>query len=253
MSSSAVARELAIDAAGAIRTHGAVLDPVRACVGLAAAATRRGATVFERSPVRRIRPARSHVEVVTAGATITAGTVVVATPAPVPDLRQLRRHLHGRHGYGVVTEPLAPAVRRQLGERATVIRDTGAPPHFVRWLEDDRVMIHGADQDPVPPRAAAQALVQRTGQLMYELSLLYPAISGARPEWAWSYGFDDTVDGLPCIGTHRNFPRHMFALGLGRHGLGAAWLAARLVVRHVTEQPAKGDDLLGFARILSGR
>ncbi|MGH9373950.1 MAG: NAD(P)/FAD-dependent oxidoreductase [Vicinamibacterales bacterium] len=253
LSAAAVAREAAIESGGGIRTRAALLDPYRACIGLASSAADRGAAMFERSEVRRIRTARKHVEVHTSGGVVRAATVVVATGAPIRDLRQLRRHLHPRHGYGVVTEPLPAGVRRQVGQRRTTLRDMAVPPHFVRWLSDDRVLVAGADQDPIPGRARRQVLSQRAGQLMYELSLIYPAISGARAEWAWSYPFDDTVDGLPYIGTHRNFPRHLFALGLGRHGAGAAWLAARLLLRHLLEQPARGDDLFGFSRILSGR
>ena len=131
-----------------------------------------------------------------------------------------------------------------------MLRDWAEPPHFVRWLKEDRVLIEGADQDPVPPRARAQALVQRTGQLMYQFSLLYPSISGTLPEMSWAYTFDDTVDGLPYIGPHRNFPHHLFALGLARHGVAAAWLAAKVLTRQVTGEPGKGDDLFGFGRIL---
>ena len=245
-------RAAAVEGSGAIRTTGAVIDPYSACVGLANAAVKRGAEVFERTEVRRIRWRGSAVEVVTSAGTVTAETVVVATGAPFPDLRQLRRHLRPRHGYGVVTEPLAAPVRRDVGPRATALRDSSAPPHFVRWLEDDRVMVCGGDQDPVPERLRASAITQRTGQLMYELSLLYPAISGTLPAWGWTYAFDETLDGLPYLGPHRNFPRHLFALGTGRHGPGASWLAARLFVRHVAGEPAKGDDLFGFSRILTG-
>ena len=38
-------------------------------------------------------------------------------------------------------------------------------------------------------------------------------------------------DGLPVVGPHRNFPRHLFALGHGRHGVGMAWLAAKRMRR----------------------
>ena len=93
-------------------------------------------------------------------------------------------------------------------------------------------------------------LVQRTGQLRYELSTLYPAISGARAEWAWDFEHHETVDRLPYVGTHRNFPRHLFALGSGRHGVGVAWLAARVLLRTFQGAPAKGDELFGFVRIL---
>jgi glycine/D-amino acid oxidase-like deaminating enzyme len=197
-----------------------------------------------------VRAGRKTVDVVTASGTVRADTVVVAGSTEIPELRPLGRHLDSRHGYGVVTESLPAVVRRELGSRTMALRDAAVPPKFVRWLKEDRVLVAGADQAPVTPRGQDQALVQRTGQLMYELSLLYPAISGARPEWAWMFRFDDTVDGLPFIGAHRNFPRHLFAYGLGRHGVAAAWLAARLLLRQVTSTPAKGDDAFGFARIL---
>ena len=85
---------------------------------------------------------------------------------------------------------------------------------------------------------------------MYELSTVYPPVSGARAEWAWATALDDTVDGLPYIGPHRNFPRQLFSLGHGRHGDGVAWLAARVLLRQFLDEPAKGDEHLGFARIL---
>ena len=252
LTSAALARETAIEAGGAaIRTRGFVIDPFRASVGLAAAAAARtNAQLFERTPVKRIRANRKYVDVATAKGVVRAQAVVIATAAPLPDLRALRRHLRPRHSFAVVTETLPAAVRRQLGTRAAAMRDSGAPPHFLRWLKDDRVLFSGADLDPIPERARAKTLVQRSGQLMYELSTAYPAISGAMPEWAWDFGYQESVDGLPYIGLHRNFPRHLFALGHAHHGSGVAWLAARLLLRTYQGTPEKGDELFGFSRIL---
>ena len=250
LTAAAVQREAGVAGAGAIRTRGAVLDPYRACVGLATAAASRGAGVFERSAVTRIRAASRHVDVTTDGGTVRAEAVVIATGAPLGDLRALRRHFRPEQGYAVVTESLPAAVRRQLGPRTAALRDSASPPHFLRWLKDDRVLFAGADQAPVPLRAREKTLVQRTGQLMYELSLIYPEISGASAEWSWDFTHESTVDGLPCIGLHRNFPRHLFALGHGRNGLATAWLAARILLRQYRGEPEKGDELFGFARIL---
>ena len=130
------------------------------------------------------------------------------------------------------------------------MRDGSSPPHFLRWLKDDRALFVGADQEPAAPRARQKILVQRSGQLMYELSTIYPAISGAMPEWSWALTHDSTADGLPYIGLHRNFPRHLFALGHARHGAAVAWLAARLLLRLAQDSPEKGDELYGFGRIL---
>ena len=235
---------------GAIRTRGFGIDPFRACLGLAAAAVGRGAVVFERSPVTRIRARAKLVEVSTASGIVRAEAVVIATGAPLGDLRALRRHFRREQGYAVVTESLRAAVRRELGKRDAALRDSHHPPHFLRWLKDDRVLFAGADQEPIAERSLPKALMQRTGQLMYELSLIYPAISGAQPQWAWAYEHESSADGLPLIGVHRNFPRHLFALGHGRHGAATAWLAARILLRLYRGEPDRGDELFGFARIL---
>ena len=250
LNAAAIARVAAIEAAGAIRTHAAVFDPYRACLGLMAFAAARGATVFEGSAVQRIRTGRKEVEISTAAGRVAAKAVVVATSAPLRDLRALRRHFRTEHSYAVVTEPLPAAVRRELGSRSSGLRTDRTPPQFLRWMKDDRVLFAGADQPPIAARARDKVLVQRAGELMYELSVIHPAISGAMPEWSWDFAHETSADGLPCIGLHRNFPRHLFALGHGRHGAATAWLAARVLLRQFQGEPARGDEHFGFGRIL---
>ena len=97
-------------------------------------------------------------------------------------------------------------------------------------------------------RLRDRTLVQRTGQLMYELSLRYPVISGIMPEYAWTARRVTGRDGLPVIGSHRGFPRHLFAVGLGGLGLTGAWLAARLLLRQYTGAAEPGDEHFGFGR-----
>jgi glycine/D-amino acid oxidase-like deaminating enzyme len=250
VSASTVRRETALEGGGAIKSRGFAIDPYRACLGLAAAAATRKAQIFERSPVRRIRDRPKGVEIVTEAGTLQGALVIVATGARLPDLRALRRHLRAQHGYAVVTDPLVASVRRDVGQRAAAIQDDVQPPHTVRWLKDDRVVVTGGDQSAVATRAQPQVLVQRTGQLMYELSMLYPPISGTMPAWAWHSEYDGTADGLPYLGPHRNFPRHFFALGQATHGAGIAWLAGRLALRAALGTPEKTDGLFGFSRIL---
>ncbi len=246
----ALRRDAAVEAGGAIKTHGSGLDPYRACLGLTAAAAARGAAIFEQSAARKFRAGRKLIDVVTEGGAIRAKAAIVTSPG-APGLQGLRRHLRPRHGYVVVTERLPAVVRRELGARKAALRDASDPPHLLRWIDGgERALFGGGEQPPVPARAIDKILVQRTGQLMYELSTIYPAISGARAEWAWTTAFEDTVDGLPYIGLHRNFPRQLFALGAGRHGAGTAWLAARVLLRQFQGEPARGDEQLGFARIL---
>ena len=255
LNGSAFARETALEASGGIRIKQDTIDPYRACMGLAAAAAARGAAIFERTNVRRVRAGRKIVTVKTASGLVTAEAVVIATGAPIDDLHALRRHFVAREAYMVVTDPLPALVRRQVGKRTASLIDVPSTPdvdfpHMLRWMKDERVLFAGDDQAPTPARARDKTLTQRAGQLMYELSTWYPAISGTQPAWAWNLVHHESVDGLPVIGLHRNFPRHLFALGHGRHGAGVAWLAARLLVRLYRGESAKGDELFGFGRIL---
>jgi glycine/D-amino acid oxidase-like deaminating enzyme len=250
VTSAVLGRDAGLESPGGIRTRGFVLDPYRACLGTAAAAVSRGAQIFEHSAAVRIRPSKRTVQITTSGGTINADTVIVATGAPIVDLRPLRRHLRAEQVYTVVTESLPAAMRRQVGNRVTLIEDAADPHRTIRWIGGDRALVEGVRQSPVAERAREKALVQRTGQLMYEFSLLYPAISGLRAERSWDALDYDTSDGLPFLGPHRNFPHHFFAFGSSRHGAGMAWLAARVALRHVQGESARTDEALGFTRIL---
>jgi glycine/D-amino acid oxidase-like deaminating enzyme len=250
LSARVLSQQASLRADGGIRTKGEALDPYRACIGLAAAAAAKRALVFERTPVRRIRAGRKSVEIKTDGGVVTADTVIIATGGLPDDLKALRRHFAPTQSYAVVTEPLPAPVRRETGTRAAALRDMAAPPHVLRWLKDDRVLFAGADQPPVHARLLEKTIVQRANQLMYELTTLYPAISGLQPQWGWDFLHYGSPDGLPVVGPHRNFPRHLFALGHGRHGAGMAWLAARVLLRAYQGEPARGDELFGFLRVL---
>ena len=246
----ALAAAAGVAGAGGIRVKGDAIDPYRTSVGLAAAAAAKGAAIHDRTTVRRVRAGRKAGVVTTDGGVVTADAVVIATGALIDDLRALRRHFQPRQTCAVVTGTMPAAVRREVGRRAAALRDTHDPPHLLRWLSDDRVLFSGADQTPVAPRQRDKLLVARAHELMYELTTMYPAISGVQPEWAWETIHYGSPDGLPVVGPHRNFPRHLFALGHGRHGAAVAWLAARVLLRAYAGEAAKGDDLYGFARVL---
>ena len=176
--------------------------------------------------------------------------IVVATGEPGSVFGQLRRHVRYHDGYAVVTEPLSAAMRREVGRRGSILSDHSGSTHWLRWLAEDRVLFAGAAQPIVAPRHGDRALIQRTGQLMYELSLRYPIVSGIQPAWSWSTPVVTTMDGLPWIGTHRNYPFHFFAMALGWHGDALSWFAAKAAARHFRGTAKKDDDTFGFLRAL---
>lgn len=245
----AIRTDFALDARVGLRSKdGAIADPYRACVGIAAAAAARGASIFERSPVRRITFDRKTAEVTTAGGTFRVNRVIVATGQPTALFKSLARHFWFKSTYLVQTKPVPAKIRHVLGRRDAIVRDAAEPPHLIRWVGDDRVLVTGADSETVPAKLRDRTLVQRTGQLMYELSTLYPEISGIEPEYGWSADYVRTEDGLPYIGAHRNYPHHLFAWGDASHSLTGAYLASRMMLRQHEGTVDPLDEAFSFNR-----
>jgi glycine/D-amino acid oxidase-like deaminating enzyme len=241
--------EAAITSPAALKSKdGATIDPYRAALGIAAAAVERGALVFEHSTVLRTTFNRKIAVVHTTGGTIKVRRVVVATGTPTALFKSLRRHFWFKSSYLVLTERVSANMRRGLGKRSAVVRDSATPPHIIRWVDDDRLLIAGADAETVPPRLRDKTIVQRTGQLMYELSTVYPDISGLQPAYGWEAPYALTAEGLPYLGAHRNFPHHVFAFGDASHSLTGSYLASRIFLRNFLDEADAADEAFAFTR-----
>jgi glycine/D-amino acid oxidase-like deaminating enzyme len=243
-------RATGADSAGGARlTPWAVCDPYRLLLGFAAAAEARGARIFERSIVKRITFDRKVATVFTSGGTLVSPCVVHATGEPTALVKGLKRHFTFAARAMALSDALPPSVRKAVGPRSTLVCDVDRPPHSIRWTGDHRVLIAGADGERPAARNEHKFHVQRTGQLMYELSRLYPAISGVPPAFGWSLPLAQASDGGLYAGLHRNFPHQLFAFGTA-HDPARAFLASRILLRHVMGEATAADEPFGFARVL---
>lgn len=234
---------------GALRVGGAAwIDPYRTCLGLLAAGRRRGVLAYERSPVTQVRSSADGVEVRLATGTVRAGAVVVATGLPGRLYPGLRRHFLDQDATLVLTEKPAVAARKATAGIELTVRTLSGRLHEIVRLSDGRLLVVGAEQEAVPTRAQDRHIREWTFELMYELLKAYPAISGLPPAFGWLGRRAVARDGLPYVGTHRNYPHHFFALGTLGHSMTGAFLAARLLTRAVQGEPAPGDDAFGFRR-----
>jgi len=246
----AISRLAAIDSGGAVRLPDAgFVDPFKLTLGFLAAAIKRGAKVYEKSRVRKITFTRKTATAFLDGGAITTTNLGICIGEPTSLFKPLKRHLRHEDRYAVLTEPLSPAVRAALGQRTALLTDNESPAHHLWFTADHRALFAGADQKRPPDRLREKTLVQRTGQLMYELSRLYPAISGAAPAYGWDVPLAHPVDGVIYAGSHRNFPFHHFAFGTS-HDPARAYLASRIILRSVQGRPEKDDEHFSFARNL---
>jgi glycine/D-amino acid oxidase-like deaminating enzyme len=245
-----IAKQAAIDTAGGMKLPDAgFADPLKLTLGFLSAAIKKGAKVYEKSAVRKITFTRKTATAFLDNGAITTTNLIICIGEPTSLFKPLKRHLRHEDRYAVLTEPLSAAVRAELGQRNALLMDTDTPPHQLWFTADHRALFTGADQKRPGEKLRGKTLIQRTGQLMYELSRLYPAISGARPTHGWDVPLAHTIDGAPYAGTHRNFPFQLFAFGTS-HDPARAFLASRIILRNVQGRPEKGDEHFSFARNL---
>src|SRR3954471_24960054 len=84
-------------AAAALRSRdNATIDPLRATLGLAAAAKKRGARIFEQSEVTRTSFTRDSATVSVGSASVRARRIIVATGTPPASFKPLARHFNAR-------------------------------------------------------------------------------------------------------------------------------------------------------------
>jgi glycine/D-amino acid oxidase-like deaminating enzyme len=239
-----------VESAGGLRLPDAgLVDPYKLTLGFLSAAMKRGAKVYERSRVKKITFTRKTATAFLDDGAITSTNLAICIGEPTSLFKPLKRHLRHEDRYAVLTEPLTAAVRKELGQRGAVLSDTESPAHHLFFTADHRALFAGADQKRPPDRLRDKTLVQRTGQLMYELSRLYPAISGAAPAYGWDVPLAHPVDGVLYAGAHRNFPFQWFAFGTS-HDPARAYLASRIILRSIQGRPEKDDVHFSFARNL---
>jgi glycine/D-amino acid oxidase-like deaminating enzyme len=242
-------RAVGFNALAGIRTRGnAQVDPVKACVGLMRAAESAGALLFERSPVHSIAQSPRGVVVSTPRGTIRADRVVVATGYATPYFKPLHARFRMLTTYVVATRPLTRVERRRVGLDAVMLWDTERPYHYARWTPDGRLLFGGGDRPLVPERHRARALHDGTHRVHAHFRALYPMLADVPLEYGWEGLFAATPDGLPYIGPHRRYPRHLFALGYGGNGMTLGFLAARLLLEQYRGERSPDHELFAFSR-----
>jgi glycine/D-amino acid oxidase-like deaminating enzyme len=250
LSPPALKRETGIDGAGAILTHGnALVDPYRACLGLADRAQAVGAHVCEHSVVRRVTGKGRSVRIDLDRGEVRADWAVIATGYATAHFKPLAGRFRMSNTYVIATPRIGTKTRRQMGLGDVMFWDTGNPYHYARWTPDRRLVFGGDDEPQVPRGTRRPALGRHAGRLIKDLVALYPALGGVAAEYAWEGLFATTPDGLPYVGAHRRYPRQLFALGYGGNGMTFGYLAAQILLRAVQGVTTPEDRFFGFARM----
>jgi glycine/D-amino acid oxidase-like deaminating enzyme len=242
-----------IPARAAIRTRGnAQFDPYRASLGVLASAVDAGAQVFERSQVRRIDVTRTGVCVRTAGGTLDARRVIIATGYATREFRPLAGRFRMYWTYVLASERIRAKQRDELGLSDVMIWDTERPYHYARWTPDRRLLLGGGDRLVRPGPGRTRQFQAATAEVREYFESLLPALATIETASAWEGRFAMTSDSLPYVGPHRRYPGHWFALGYGGNGMTFGFLAARLLLERWQGIRSQDHQLFAFDRAVRG-
>jgi glycine/D-amino acid oxidase-like deaminating enzyme len=182
--------------------------------GMAEAAARRGARIYENNPVTGLRRLNggSH-ELRTPTGSVTAKQVLLATgTSAFGPLGWFRRRIVPVGAFIIVTEPLPIEQLDRLTPRRRMTTDTKNFVNYFRVTPDNRLLFGGrARFAAANPRSDLKsgAILQRA------LAEVFPELAHARIDYCWGGMVDMTRDRLPRAGEHDGL---FYSMGYSGHG-----------------------------------
>lgn len=204
---------------GWVDATSAGLNPARYVVGLARAAERAGAALYDRARVENIEPESKSkgYRIITSRGTLRAREVFVGTGGYTGAVTPaLRRKIIPIGSYIIVTERLPEDLARDVSPRDRMIYDSKYFLYYFR-LTPDRRMLFGGRAAFFPESTNSirtSCRILRRGMLD-----VYPQLRDVEVEYAWGGTLDFAFDRLPHAGQVDGL---YYALGYAGHGLAMA-------------------------------
>ena len=223
---------------GRMDEGGGHLHPLRFVLGMASAASRAGARIFEGSRVERVRWSSS-AQVFTAGGVVEAKYVIFAGNAYLGRLEpRIESRIMPIVNYVLATEPLGERRAHTLIRSGACVHSTKFVVDYYRCTGDHRLLFGGGETWSDRPRDDPAAFVRR-----YMLRV-FPQLAHVRIDYAWSGHLAITMNRLPHIG--RLAPNGFFAQGFSGHGVALTQIAGKLIAEAVAGTAERFDVLSGL-------
>ncbi|MCP3711247.1 FAD-binding oxidoreductase [Paraburkholderia sp. CNPSo 3274] len=198
---------------GLLQKRGGQMHMGRFAVGLANAAVRRGARLYEHAAVTSIAKESGGYRVESTRGTLRAQQVLIATgPSRHGPFAWYRRRLAPVGSFIVVTEPLPPAQLTRLLPNRRSYTTSRLMHNYFRVTPDSRLLFGGRARFT----ASEQPSDARSGRILQRnLAQLFPALASVRIDYCWGGLVDITADRLPRAGQHEGV---WFSMGYSGHG-----------------------------------
>lgn len=199
---------------GLIYRKSAMMHMGRFGAGLADAASRAGARIFEESPVTALTRLGGHRHrLTTPRGMVEASQVLIATgPSREGPFAWFRQRIVPVGSFIVVTEPLSAAQLDGIMPTRRTATTTKYIGNYFRISPDDRLIWGGRARFAIsnPTEDAKSGDVLRA-----QLAATFPQLGRVRLDYCWGGLVDMTEDRLPRAGEHEGL---FYAMGLSGHG-----------------------------------
>jgi glycine/D-amino acid oxidase-like deaminating enzyme len=213
---------------GLIDETSAGVNPGLYVMGLAKAAQRAGALLFDHALVTGVTPEVSNgtrrFRITSSRGSLTAREVLLASGAYTTSATPvLRRKVIPIGSYIIATEVLPADLARELSPRNRMIYDSKHFLYYYRLTPDNRMLFGG--------RAAffpeSQSTVRESAEILRQgMIAVYPQLRDINAEFVWGGTLDFTFDVMPHAG---KLDGMHYAVGFAGHGVAAAtWMGAKL-------------------------
>jgi glycine/D-amino acid oxidase-like deaminating enzyme len=231
--------------AGIFNPAGASIHPARLARGLARAVERRGATIYEQTPVVDYETGRAP-RLITPYGDVRARSIVVAGEAYSQQLPKLQRTLVPMYSLIVLTEPLSEGDWEQIGWRnRELVSSSRMSVDYLNRTADGRILFGGRGA-PYRMHSLIDDSLDRHGpthEMLRRMAIeWFPVLKNARFSHAWGGPLGMPRDWMPTTSYDR-------AAGVARgggytgSGVSTANLFGRILTDLITEQATPLTEL----------
>ena len=207
------------------------LHPLNYAIGLAQAAQKAGAHLFERSEVHHIRPGAKPV-VSTGQGKVTCDHLILAGNGYLGGLnREVASKVMPINNFILATEPLGARATEILSEPVAVA-DSKFVVNYWRLSEDNRLLFGGGESYGY----RFPDIIKTVTKPMLEV---YPQLRDVRIDHAWGGTLAITMNRMPCFA--RPAANTLSASGYSGHGVAIATMAGKVMAEAISGQAGQFD------------
>ncbi len=227
---------------------GAQVDAYSLTHALLQDAIKHGAQVFDKTEIVDIQHEKEQVVLHTNhGHSIRTKQLVIASGYESQDyLEQKVTRLHST--YVLVSEPF----ESEIWHHDALIWETARPYLYLRTTPDRRVLIGGRDEPFYSPGRRDKLLAKKTRLLAQDFDKRFPTLAPILVDFNWAGTFAETADGLPFIGTVKERPHTIFALGFGGNGIVFSQIAGEIIRDIAVGNKNPDTHIFSFDRMVDG-